>query len=184
MFPNLLLPAFAESRSRLLGAGLAVGAVLAGCNPFAPGLEEISTAPEQQPGSSVTVHGFFTTFRTAYQFRDSTLYGQLLDRRFRFTYHDSATNLAHSWNRDVEMATTNKLFRATRAGTLQWTQYLPTTDTLFSDTLVYVDRAFQLSLQQRNNQLLQGAGSARLELVRKQKGAPWRMRCWQDQSAF
>ncbi|MBC8081983.1 MAG: hypothetical protein H7Z21_02125, partial [Hymenobacter sp.] len=81
-------------------------------------------------------------------------------------------------------STTYKLFRAARATNLQWTQYLPTSDTLFSDTLVYVDRAFQLSIEQRDNQQYAGAGSARLVLVRKQKGDPWRMRSWYDRSEF
>ncbi|MBD2717001.1 hypothetical protein KBK19_18290 [Microvirga sp. STR05] len=183
--PDLLPPALsARRRSRMVGGGLAVGAVLAGCNPFAPGLDDMPTDPNQLLGNPVTVRGFFDRFRSAYQLRDSTLYGQLLDRRFTFTYRDFAANVDRTWNRDVEISTTYKLFRAARTANLQWTQYLPTTDTLFSDTLVYVERSFQLSIEQRDNQQFQGAGSARLVLVRKQKGDPWRMRSWYDRSEF
>ena len=182
---ELLPPApFARCRARVVGGGLAVGAVLAGCNPFAPGLDDMPTDPNQLLGNPVTVRGFFDRFRSAYQLRDSTLYGQLLDRRFTFTYRDFAANVDRTWNRDVEISTTYKLFRAARTANLQWTQYLPTTDTLFSDTLVYGERSFQLSIEQRDNQQFQGAGSARLVLVRKQKGDPWRMRSWYDRSEF
>ncbi|UOG76897.1 hypothetical protein MTX78_09920 [Hymenobacter tibetensis] len=179
-----LLPLSMLVVRRVLGPGLAVGALLAGCNPFAPGLDDMPADPNQLLGNPVTVRGFFNRFRSAYQLRDSTLYGQLLDKQFSFTFRDFAANVDRTWNRDVEISTTYKLFRASRTANLQWTQYLPTTDTLFSDTLVYVDRAFQLSIEQVDNQQYTGSGSARLVLVRKQKGDPWRMRSWYDRSEF
>ncbi|OON70195.1 hypothetical protein B0919_05530 [Hymenobacter sp. CRA2] len=154
------------------------------CNPFAPGLDDGSISPDQLLGNPVTVRGFFDRFRAAYQLRDSTLYGQLLNRRFTFTYRDFAANADRSWNRDVDVTATYKLFRAARSANLQWTQYLPTTDTMYSDTLAYVERAFSLSIEQRDNTRFDGMGTARLVLVRKKASDPWRMRSWYDRSEF
>jgi hypothetical protein len=171
----------------LLCRALALAALLtmtAACNPFAPALDDAVSDPNKLLGNPVTVRGFFDRFRSSYQLRDSTLYGQLLDRRFTFTFHDFVANVDRTWNRDVEISTTYKLFRAARSANLQWTQYLPTSDTAFSDTLVYVERSFSLSIEQRDNENFTGAGSARLVLVRKNRDAPWRMRSWYDRSEF
>ncbi|RYU78235.1 hypothetical protein [Hymenobacter persicinus] len=181
LLPPSLLPCPPALRRLLAAAGLLA---TAGCNPFAPALDDAVTDPNKLLGNPVTVRGFFDRFRASYQLRDSTLYGQLLDRRFTFTYRDFANNVDRTWNRDVEINTTYKMFRAARSANLQWTQYLPTSDTAFSDTLVYVERGFSLSIEQRDDQNFTGAGSARLVLVRKNKDAPWRMRSWYDRSEF
>ena len=157
---------------------------LTACNPFAPALNEVPTDPNQVLGNPVTVRGFFDRFRAAYQLRDSTLYGQLLTPRFTFTYRDFAANVDRSWNRDVDAHTTYKLFQAARSTNLQWTQYLPASDTLTTDTVAYVERAFQLSIEQRDDERYSGTGTARVVLVRKTKLAPWRMRSWYDRSEF
>lgn len=168
---------------RSIAPSLAIGVLLAGYNPFAFGLAAVLPAPQQALSNPATVHNFFSRFRNAYQLRDSALYSELLDRRFTFTFRDVEAKADRTWNRDVEMATTAKLFRAARP-TLHWTHYLPTSDTLLSDTLVYVDRAYQLSIAQHNSQPIQSAGTTRLVLVRKQKGDLWRIRSWHDQSEF
>ncbi|MDQ2793508.1 MAG: hypothetical protein M3Y12_05810, partial [Bacteroidota bacterium] len=67
---------------------------------------------------------------------------------------------------------------------LQWTQYLPSSDTLASDTLATVERSFLLTIEQRDNERFSGAGTARLILVRKHRTDPWRMRSWYDRSEF
>jgi hypothetical protein len=163
---------------------LLVALLAAACNPFAPGLDEVPTDQNQLLGNPATVRGFFDRFRAAYQLRDSTLYGQLLTRRFTFTYRDFAANVDRSWNRDVDANTTYRLFRAARSTNLQWTQYLPSSDTLASDTLAYVERSFLLSIEQRDNERYSGAGTARVVLVRKTRNDPWRMRSWYDRSEF
>jgi hypothetical protein len=156
----------------------------AACNPFAPALHEVPTDQNQLLGDPTTVRGFFDRFRAAYQLRDSTLYGQLLTPKFIFTYRDFAANVERSWNRDVDANTTYRLFRAARSTNLQWTQYLPTSDTLAADTIAYVERSFLLSIEQRDNERFSGAGTARLVLVRKNRNDAWRMRSWYDRSEF
>ena len=154
------------------------------CNPFAPALNEVPTDENTLLGNPITVRGFFDRFRAAYQLRDSTLYGQLLSPKFKFTYHDFAANVDRSWTRDVDANTTYRLFRDARSTNLQWTQYQPNSDTLSSDTLANVERSFLLTIEQRDNEQFSGSGTARLVLVRKNRNDPWRMRNWYDRSEF
>ncbi|GAA4387696.1 hypothetical protein [Hymenobacter koreensis] len=181
--PFSLVTFVAWVKPRQLGA-LGTVLLVSACNPFAPALDDETADPNQLLGNPVTVRGFFDRFRAAYQLRDSTLYGQLLTPRFQFTYRDFAANADRSWNRDVDATTTFKLFRAARTANLQWTQYLSTSDTAYSDTLAYVERGFSLSIEQRDNTRYDGTGTARLVLVRKNRNEPWRMRSWYDRSEF
>ena len=154
------------------------------CNPFAPGLDEVPTDQNALLGNPATVRGFFDRFGASYQLRDSTLYGQLLSPRFRFSYHNFAANVDRSWTRDVDANTTYRLFNAARSTNLQWTQYLPSSDTLSSDTLANVERSFLLTIEQRDNERFSDSGTARLVLVRKKRNGSWRMRSWYDRSEF
>ena len=168
----------------MLLTGIGLMLMVPACNPFAPALDEVLADQNELLGNPLYVRGFFDRFRAAYQLRDSTLYGQLLTPSFRFTYRDFAANVDRSWTRDVDANTTYRLFRAARSINLQWTQYLPASDTLSSDTLANVERSFLLTIEQRDNERFSGAGTARLVLVRKNRNAPWRMRSWYDRSEF
>ena len=168
----------------VLLAGIGLVLAVPACNPFAPGLDEVAADQNALLGNPATVRGFFDRFRASYQLRDSTLYGQLLAPRFRFTYRDFAANVDRSWTRDVDANTTYRLFRAARSINLQWTQYLPSSDTLSADTLAAVERSFLLTIEQRDNERFSGSGTARLVLVRKNRSQPWRMRSWYDRSEF
>jgi hypothetical protein len=162
----------------LLGLGL-----LAGCNPFAPGLDEMETDQEKLLGDRATINGFYDWFRNSYQLRDSTLYGQLLTPDFQFTYKDFSNNTETSWDRGVDMQTTYNLFRSVRSITLQWNQYLQL-DTISSDTLALTERSFNLRIVQDDNNVYSGVGSARLVLRRRYKGDKWKMVSWYDTSDF
>ena len=165
-------------------AGIVLVLTAPACNPFAPALDEVPADQNELLGNPVYVRGFFDRFRAAYQLRDSTLYGQLLAPGFRFTYRDFAANVDRSWTRDVDANTTYRLFRAARSTNLQWTQYLPASDTISSDTLASVERSFLLTIEQRDAERFSGSGTARLVLVRKNRNDPWRMRSWYDRSEF
>ena len=162
----------------LLGALLGLGA----CNPFAPGFDDTAASPTSL-GDRRTVQGFFEYFRNAYQLRDSTLYGQLLARDFTFTYTNFADNTQQVWTRDVDVLSTYRLFRSIRSASLQWAQYI-VADTTQSDTTAMVERAFNLIINQDDETVYRGIGSARIELVRPSRAAPWRMRRWFDKSDF
>lgn len=156
---------------------------LAACNPFAPTLDDAVTDPNKLLGDRTQVNGFFEWFRNSYQLRDSTLYGQILAPDFKFTYFDFTNNTEISWNRDVEINTTYKLFRGVRSTTLQWNQYI-LADTAFSDTLAITERAFNLVINQDDATIYRGVGSARIVLTRKHKTESWKMQSWYDKSDF
>lgn len=156
--------------------------LLSACNPFAPSLDADANGPAAL-GDRRTVRGFFEYFRNAYQLRDSTLYGHLLTRDFAFTYPDFENNTLQTWTRDVDVLSTYRLFRSIRSANLQWNQYL-VADTLASDTLATVERAFNLTINQDDENIYRGVGSARLELRRRSVGEPWRMKTWFDKSDF
>jgi hypothetical protein len=156
--------------------------ISAACNPFAPGFDDTAAGPTTL-GDRRTVKGFFEYFRNAYQLRDSTLYGQLLTRDFTFTYTNFADNTQQIWTRDVDVLSTYRLFRSIRSASLQWNQYIDA-DTALTDTTAVVERAFNLIINQDDENVFRGIGTARLELVRPNRAAPWRMRRWFDKSDF
>jgi hypothetical protein len=179
---SCLLPfAFASDARRLMRvAGLTL--LLTACNPFAPALDDESAGPATL-GDRRTVKGFFEYFRNAYQLRDSTLYGQLLTRDFTFTYTNFDDNTQQTWTRDVDVLSTYRLFRSIRSASLQWNQYIDA-DTARADTAAVVERAFNLIINQDDETVYRGVGTARLELVRANRAEPWRMRTWFDKSDF
>lgn len=156
--------------------------LLLACNPFSPSLDDDAAKPTAL-GDRRFVQGFFEYFRNSYQLRDSTLYGQLLTRDFTFTYTNFADNSQQSWTRDVDVLTTYRLFRGIRSATLQWNQYI-NADTARSDTVAVVERAFNLVINQDDETIYRGVGTAQLELVRANRAEPWRMRQWFDKSDF
>ena len=175
---RLVRAAIAAVRSRKASGSLALHSriiwsfvLLAACNPFAPALDDQPVGPASL-GDRRTVKGFFEYFRNAYQIRDSTLYGQLLTRDFTFTYTNFADNTQQVWTRDVDVLTTYRLFRGIRTASLQWTQYIDA-DTARADTAAVVERAFNLIINQDDENVYRGIGTARIELVRPDRAAPW-----------
>jgi hypothetical protein len=153
------------------------------CNPFAPGLDEISIDRNKLLGDRSTLTGFFSWFRNAYELRDSTLYGQIISNDFRFTFLDFSKNVETYWDRDVEMKTTHNMFRNVKQASLQWNNFVYA-DTSLSDTVASVERYFNITIIQDDQNIYRGTGSARLLLKRKAKGEPWRIAAWYDRSDF
>ncbi|MGB3619394.1 MAG: hypothetical protein WBA12_14855, partial [Catalinimonas sp.] len=154
---------------------LAAGLGVLSCNPFAPGLDDAPIDPNELLGDRRTLDGFFEWFRNAYELRDSVLYGQLIDPAFRFSYFDFQNNVYVSWDRDTEMLSTYNLFRGVQSTSLRWNNYV-FVDTTGSDTVATVERAFNLSIVQDEQNIFMGTGSAQIQLVRNAPDTPWRMR--------
>jgi len=152
---------------------------LSSCNPFAPGLDDIVIDQCDRR----TFDGFFECFKNAYEYRDSTLYGQLVAPDFIFTYYDFLDNIQITWDRGVEMRYTYNMFRQVKSTSLQWNYYI-IADTLISDTLASVERAFNLFIFQDDQNVFRGTGSAHLILTRKSKEDFWKMASWYDKSDF
>ncbi len=173
----------ASSACRFFGVLGGFLLIVNGCNPFSPALDDTAVGPTAL-GDRTTVRGFFEYFRNAYQLRDSTLYGQLLTRDFQFTYINFDDNSTQTWTRDVDVLSTYRLFRGIRSATLQWQQYVEADTIGRGDTLAVVERVFNLVINQDDENVFRGVGSARIELRRRAKGEPWRMRMWFDKSDF
>jgi hypothetical protein len=157
--------------------------LLLSCNPFAPGLDEISIDRNKLLGDRSTLPGFFDWFRNAYELRDSTLYGQIIGNDFRFAFLDFSKNVETYWDRDVEMKTTHNMFRNVKQASLQWNNYVYA-DTSLSDTIASVERYFNITIVQDDQNIFRGTGSARLLLKRSARGQPWRISAWYDRSDF
>ena len=163
---------------------LCVGtAVFGSCNPFAPTLDEVKVNHEELLGNRRTIEGFFEWFRNSYELRDSTMYGKLLAPEFQFTYPDFQNSTEVSWDRNVEMQTTNNLFRGVKSINLQWNNFIEL-DTITFDSLARAERSFNLIITHDDNNIYRGVGSALLILRRDMPNGYWRMQSWYDKSDF
>ena len=61
---------------------------LVSCNPFAPGLDQSLSEGSSILGDPATIDGIFQNMKYAYTFRDTTIYGQLLNSGFSFVFRD------------------------------------------------------------------------------------------------
>jgi len=161
---------------KILALMMLCGAVASCTNPFAPALDK-SNRTDAGVGDLRTIDGFFQTFRFAYLTRDTTLYGEIVADNFQFTFTN--TQNQETWARDVEMRTTNGLFRNSELLDLQWNSIVFQSGT-DDCTRVEVWRTFFLrfGFSAANTQELQG--QARLILTRNAPTAPWQMSRWDD----
>src|ERR1043166_7269095 len=85
-------------------------------NPFAPRLD---TGLASETCSDFTnIDNLFCSFRNAYSFKDTTLYGTLLSPDFTFIYTDYDRAVDVSWGRDDDMRVTYGLFQGVQSLTL------------------------------------------------------------------
>jgi hypothetical protein len=149
-------------------------------NPFAPKLEN-------EPGqdnfitAQSTPEELFQNFSYAYTFRDSVLYADLLDSAFTFEFFDpnfGESGAFESWGRDVEMQTTNGLFRTFDASELTWLGTIYTETISEHQEIIY--RNFRLTLVGNSlNFSVQGYG---IFTFRKNDDGKWRILRWVDES--
>jgi hypothetical protein len=149
-------------------------------NPFAPA--EMQGTGEQDPlGNPRTIDGFFTRFKNAYQLRDTTLYGPLIQGDFTFTYRDYEHNVDVSWGRDEEMTSTYNMFNQSEDIQLQWNNII---SQIVNDskTQAQVIRRFNLAIVLKNSDVLHTDGSANFVLVRPDSTSAWKLFHWRDES--
>ena len=92
--------------------------ICGGCvNPFAPGRDD---TPAQSACDPHTIEGLFQCFQAAYTFRDTTVYGTLIDPSFTFVYRNYDLGIDVTWGRDDEMRTTFGLFQNAQKLDLIW----------------------------------------------------------------
>src|SRR6266849_2356334 len=87
-------------------------------NPFAPRLE--TNLQAVLCNDLTNIDNVLCTFRNAYAFKDTTLYGTIFGSDFTFIYRDYDKGVDVSWGRDVEMRSTSVLFQNVQSLTLIW----------------------------------------------------------------
>jgi hypothetical protein len=153
-----------------------------GCiNPFAPGFDENATSAQSVLGDQKTVEGVFQNFRYSYSFRDTTIYGQLLDGNFVFVYRDFDRGFDVSWGRDDDLRTTYGLFQNVQNLDLVWNNIISFSgDSLKSN----VTRGFNLTVTFNPNDIERVDGYVNLTLERKSLVDVWKISRWRDESNF
>ena len=159
-------------------AGSLLFALAACINPFAPGRDE---TPGESACDPHTIDGVFQCFRAAYTFRDTTLWGQLLDPNFVFVYRNYDLGIDVTWGRDDEMRTTYGLFQNTQKLDLIWNNI---TNTAADSNQVTVVRGFNLTIVFNPSDIERIDGQANLIFERSRVSDPWRIVRWRDESNF
>ncbi len=159
-------------------AGIALSG-LSCINPFAPRLN--TELGVQLCGDLSQAENVFCTFRNAYLFKDTTLYGSLLAPSFVFIYTDYDQLVEKNWGRDDEMRLTYTMFQSVQSLALTWNTEISLTET---DTLFSVERGYTLSVSFSTTDVVQVNGVASFLFLRPHAGDNWQILRWQDKSNF
>jgi hypothetical protein len=168
-------------RSALAGACvLALAFAQASCvNPFAPKLDtELSS---QTCVDLTKTEDVFCVFRNAYAFKDTTLYGSILDPEFTFIYTDYDRGVDVTWGRADEMRSSYGLFQSVQSLTLTWNDELSSEG---SDTARTIIRGFNLTVTFNPSDVTRIDGYANLKFARPTISAPWKIVRWRDESNY
>jgi hypothetical protein len=161
----------------LLFALIALGA----CNPFAPELDDNPAESLPLLSDQMSVDGVFQNMRYAYTFKDTTIYGKLMDQGLTFTYRDYDKVVDVSWGRDEEMRITARLFDNAQSLSLVWNNIVSQSgDTLITN----VTRSFNLTVTFNPSDIVRVDGKANLKLTRERSTLPWTILEWRDESNF
>lgn len=148
-------------------------------NPFAPRLD---TTLEAETCSDLTkIDNVLCTFRNAYSFKDTTLYGSLIASDFTFTYTDYDKGVDVSWGRNEEMRATYGLFESVQALNLIWNNEISSTG---DDTLKSIERGFNLTVIFNPSDITRVDGYALLTFVRPTASDPWKIKSFREKTKF
>lgn len=125
-----------------------------------------------------TVDGIFQNFLYSYTFKDTTIYGQLLDKDYSFVYRDYEQGVDVSWGRDEDMSATYGLFKNSQRLDLIWNNIVSITDD--SSNII---RSFNLTITFNPTDIIFIEGRVNLDLVKNDKNN-WKILRWIDESNF
>jgi len=148
-------------------------------NPFAPKLATGLAA--QTCYDLTTIENVLCTFRNAYTFKDTTLYGSIIDKDFAFTYRDYDHGVDVSWGRNDEMRTTYGLFQSVEDLTLIWNNEVSSSG---NDTSYSTVRGFNLTVTFNPSDIIRVSGYANLTFVLLRSTRTWKIVRWRDESNF
>jgi len=149
-------------------------------NPFAPRLSN-NSGTKSILGDQTTINGLFENFRYAYIFKDTIVYGNLLDDEFKFIFRNYEKGIDEFWGRTEEMITTSRLFLATKSIDLTWNDITNSIgDSLDTD----ISRAFNLKIVFTDTDIINIYGRVNMRLSRKSTNLVWKIKQWRDESNF
>jgi hypothetical protein len=148
-------------------------------NPFAPRLDtEIATAV---CSDLTNIDDVLCTFKSAYTFKDTTIYGSLLSPDFTFIYTDYDRGVDVSWGRDDEMRSTYGLFQSVQSLALVWSNEISMSG---GDTVRSILRSFNLTITFNPSDIVRIDGYANLTFIRQSVSDNWKIYRWRDESNF
>lgn len=147
-------------------------------NPFAPKLDNELGSGSSLISDQSTVEGVFQNLQYAYTFKDTSIYGELLNKSFTFSYRDYEREVDIAWGREDEMRVTYGLFNNSERLDLIWNNIVAIT----SDSTNVV-RSFNLTITFTPTDVVFVDGKVNLQLV-KSNNQEWQIITWIDESNF
>jgi len=149
-------------------------------NPFAPALNRDANEFGVL-GDTRNIDGIFTNWRYAYIFKDTLVYGELLDPEFNFVFRNYDVGVERTWGREDEMILTSRLFLAAKTIDLIWNESIAS----FGDSLEQdISRGFSLQINFSAEDVVRIQGRAALKLTRRDPKESWKIIKWVDESNF
>lgn len=146
-------------------------------NIFSPKLD--NSTPIEILTDQKTVEGLFQNFKYSYTFKDTTVYGNLLDENFIFIYRDYTSGFDVSWDRATDMRTTNGLFQNSQKLEVVWNNIIfQGGDSLNQN----IKRSFNLTITFNPSDIVRLNGFVDMNLVRYTADGVWRIQRWRDES--
>lgn len=147
-------------------------------NPFAPSIDENLGTETGLISDQKSVEGVFQNLKYAYTFKDTSIYSQLLDKDFTFSYRDYDIGADVSWGRDEEMMITYNLFESTQSLNLVWNDIVAVSGDSSSIT-----RSFDLTITYSADAIDYVTGKVIFGLA-KDSDQKWKIRSWYDDSDY
>lgn len=160
---------------------VAVLILLISCeNPFAPRLSQDGDNSSLL-NSQESVEGVFANFKYAYTFKDTLVYGNLLESDFLFIFRNYEKGIDDSWGREQELLTTYRLFNAAQSLDLVWNEiFVDVGDTILRD----ISRSFNLTIVFNPADIVRLNGIANFRLRKNPIDKKWRIVSWRDESNY
>lgn len=161
---------------------IAVAALIAvSCdNPFAPGLAD-NAGFDAVIGDQRNIEGVFKNFRYAYTFKDTSVYGNLLDEEFIFVYRNYDRGVDVSWGREEDMRSTAGLFAAAQNLDLIWNEIAVQ---IGDSVLLDISRSFSLTITFSPEDVVRLDGRANFRLKRDDPEEVWKIVRWRDETNY
>ena len=154
--------------------------ILSGCvNPFAPKIDEELGNEGSLISDLKNIDGVFQNLQYAYTFKDTTIYGELLNSNFTFSYRDYEKEIDVAWGREDEMRSAYGLFNNSERLDLIWNNIVAIT----SDSTNVV-RSFNLTITFNPTDVIFVDGRVNLQLEKSISTNKWQIITWIDESNF